>query len=133
MMPLSAASWIIQIHLMLALIALILGAFQLAQEKGGTQHRLIGRIWISMMGIVAISSFFIHELRLFGPFSPIHLLSAFTLLSLYLGLSAARKGNIQRHKIMMALLYGLGLVLTGLFTFMPGRLMYQIFLQPRFG
>jgi uncharacterized membrane protein len=31
------------------------------------------------MAVVAASSFWIHQMRLVGPFSPIHLLSIFTL------------------------------------------------------
>ena len=37
------------------------------------------------MAVVAVSSFWIHQIRLVGPWSPIHLLSIFTLVMLPLG------------------------------------------------
>ena len=40
------------------------------------------------MAAVAISSFWIHEIRLVGPFSPIHLLSIFTPVMLVLAVVA---------------------------------------------
>ena len=42
------------------------------------------------MVIVAFSGFFIHVLKLVGPFSPIHLLSVLTLTSLWYAIRAAR-------------------------------------------
>ena len=79
-----------------------------------------------MMAVVAISSLFIFELRLWGPFSPIHLLSLFTLVTFYLAVQAARHNNINRHQRMMRALYIFALLLTGAFTFFPGRLLHQL-------
>ena len=73
--PVLNASVVIQLHLPAALLALGLGAVQLAAAKGTASHRRLGYLWASVMAVVAISSFFIFELRLWGPFSPIHLLS----------------------------------------------------------
>ena len=39
----------------------------------------------------------------------------------------ARVGNIKAHQLNMQLLYGLALILTGLFTLLPNRVMGQIF------
>jgi uncharacterized membrane protein len=57
--------------------AFALGIVQFAAPKGTLPHRTIGWIWVLLMFAVAISSFWIHEIRLVGPFSPIHLLSIF--------------------------------------------------------
>jgi len=38
-------------------------------------HRLLGKIWMVLMVITSLSSFFIHQIDLFYGFSPIHLLS----------------------------------------------------------
>ena len=73
------------------------------------------------MAIVAFSGFFIHVLKLVGPFSPIHLLSALTLASLWYAIRAARRGDIKWHRQTMV-----ALILTGFFTFWPGRVMYQV-------
>lgn len=56
--PVTAASPVIQLHLLGALIALGLGAVQLALAKGTAPHRLLGYIWVGMMTVVALSSFF---------------------------------------------------------------------------
>ena len=95
-------------------------------KKGSTIHKLLGRIWVILMLIVTVSSFFIHKINLWGAYSPIHLLSLWTIFSLGLAIYFVRVGNIKRHKQVMIALYGFALILTGLFTLMPGRVMYQI-------
>ena len=117
----------IPLHAIMAMIAIILGGIQLFMQKGGVIHKLLGRIWVSLMLIVAISSIFIHEIKLWGAYSPIHLLSLWTIFSLGLGIYFVRVGNIKRHKQVMIALYFFALILTGFFTLMPGRVMYQIF------
>ena len=114
-------------HAITALLAVIIGAIQLASGKGTMQHRVLGYLWVSMMMYVSISSFFISEIQLWGTYSPIHLLSAWTVLTLCTGVYFARVGNIKAHQLNMQLLYGLALILTGLFTLLPNRVMGQIF------
>ena len=77
--PLHDGGLLISTHAYAALTALVLGAFQLALPKGTPLHRNIGRLWVGLIGIVAISSFFINDIRQFGAFSLIHLLSLITL------------------------------------------------------
>lgn len=122
-----AASPLIQLHAVLAAGAIILGAIQFALPKGTGTHRVLGRIWVALMAVVALSSFFIHELRIFGPFSAIHLLSILVLISLWQAIRLARQGDIARHKKTMIRLYVLALLITGAFTFLPGRLMHRVF------
>ena len=116
----------IPLHAIIAMIAIILGSIQLSTKKGGAIHKLLGRIWVGLMLIVAISSLFIHEIKLWGAYSPIHLLSLWTIFSLGLGIYFVRVGNIKRHKQVMIGLYFFALILTGFFTLMPGRVMHQI-------
>jgi len=78
------------------------------------------------MLIVSVSSFFIHEIKLWNIYSPIHLLSAWMIFSLGLAIYYVCISNIKRHKYVMIMIYGFALVLTGFFTFMPGRFMHQI-------
>ena len=106
--------------------AIILGGVQFYMKKGGILHKLIGRTWIGLMVVVSVSSFFIHKIELWGAYSPIHLLSVWTIFSLGLAIYYVRVGNIKRHKQVMIALYGFALLLTGLFTLMPGRVMHQI-------
>ena len=116
----------IPLHAIAAMIAIILGGIQLYMKKGGTIHKFLGRAWVGLMLIVSVSSFFIHEIKLWGAYSPIHLLSIWTIFSLGLAIYFVRLGNIKRHKQVMLALYGFALILTGFFTFMPGRVMHQI-------
>ena len=113
-------------HAILAMTAIILGRIQLSMKKGGTIHKLLGRIWVGLMLIVATTSFFIHEIKLWGAYSPIHLLSLWTIFILGVGIYYVRVGNIKRHKQVMIALYFFALILTGFFTLMPGRVMHQI-------
>ena len=113
-------------HTITALVAVIIGGIQLASAKGTGQHQLLGYLWVSMMMYVSISSFFISEVRLWGTYSPIHLLSAWTVVTLCSGVYFALVGNIKAHQWNMVLLYILALILTGLFTLLPSRVMGQI-------
>jgi uncharacterized membrane protein len=113
-------------HVITALVAVIIGGIQLISTKGTRQHQVLGYLWVSMMMYVSISSFFISEIQLWGTFSPIHLLSAWTVITLCTGIYFARTGNIKAHQLNMQLLYGLALILTGLFTLLPNRVMGQM-------
>lgn len=128
--PLLSASPVIQIHAFAAMLAFGLGGLVLFRRKGDRAHRNAGRIWVGLMVLVAVSSLFIWELRLFGLFSPIHLLSLGTLVSLWQGVRLARKHRITAHRRVMQATYLLALVLTGWFTFMPGRIMNQVVFGP---
>ena len=113
-------------HAITALVAVIIGAIQLISAKGTRQHQVLGYLWVSMMMYVSISSFFISEIQLWGAFSPIQLLSVWTVITLCTGIYFARTGNIKAHQLNMQLLYGLALILTGLFTLLPNRVMGQM-------
>jgi len=124
--PLLQSHWIIIFHAVTALVAILLGAIQFSMKKGTTTHRLLGRVWVSLMVLVAVSSFGIHEFRMLGPFSLIHLLSLLVLHALWEGISRIRKGDISGHKKSMTQLYALALILTGAFTLLPGRVFYRV-------
>ncbi|MEZ5774972.1 MAG: DUF2306 domain-containing protein [Hyphomicrobiaceae bacterium] len=124
--PLLDADLVIRVHTFAAMAAFGLGLVQIVAPKGTLPHRTLGWIWVALMAAVAGASFFIHELRLWGPWSPIHLLSIFVLVSLWLGVTRARRHNVDGHrKAMLGVFIG-GLVIAGFFTFMPGRIMHQV-------
>jgi uncharacterized membrane protein len=77
-----------------------------------------------------VSSFFIHTIRMWGPWSPIHLLSLFTLIMLPLGVWHARRHQVARHRRAMAGLFAGALVIAGVFTFLPGRIMHEVIFGP---
>lgn len=124
--PLLAEGPVVAGHAGAALAALALGTAQMLAPKGTRFHRVVGRLWVFLMAAVALSSFAIFELRLIGPFSPIHALSAFTLGSLAYAVRAARQGRIEAHRKAMTSLFYLALVLTGAFTLVPGRAMHAV-------
>jgi len=124
--PLLAAPAVIQIHAFAALGAFALGALQLAAPKGTIPHRTIGWIWAGLMLAVVVSSFFIHTIRLWGPFSPIHLLSILTLALLPLAVWRARQHDVRKHRRAMLGLFVGALVIAGVFTFLPGRIMRAV-------
>lgn len=124
--PLFAAPLVVQVHAYCALTALLLGAVQLSRRKGTTQHRVLGYVWVTLMVVIAVSSFGIHEINHWRGFSAIHLLSVLTLVTVPLALLAARRGDIASHKRNMLILFWSALVLAGLFTLMPGRILYRV-------
>ena len=124
--PLLNASPVIQVHAVCAFAALLLGAVQLFRKKGDPLHRALGHTWVGLMALVALSSFFIWTIRVVWLFSPIHLLSIFTLVMLWRGVSAARRGDVSRHMRTMQVTYVAALIVTGLLTFLPGRIMYHV-------
>lgn len=126
LLPLMNAPPAIQLHTYAALAAFVLGVAQLGRVKGTAAHRVLGYLWVGLMLVVALSSFWIHELRLWGPWSPIHLLAVFTLAMLPLGVYYARGHNVRGHKLTMLGLFGGALIIAGIFTFAPGRIMYQV-------
>jgi uncharacterized membrane protein len=95
--PLLDATPVVKAHAFAAISAFALGLVQLAAPKGTLLHRTIGWIWVALMATIAISSFWIHGIRLVGPFSPIHL-------SIFIG----------------------ALLVAGAFTFLPGRIMHAV-------
>jgi uncharacterized membrane protein len=106
--------------------AFVLGAVQLAAPKGTLPHRTLGWVWVVLLLVISVSSFWIHSIRLWGPWSPIHLLSVFTPIALVIGVVAARGHHVRTHKITMLSIYAGALLLAGLFTLVPGRIMHSV-------
>ena len=117
--PLLAAPPIIRFHAAFAFAAVGLGAVQLLAPKGTLPHRTIGWAWALLMILVAGTSLFIHTIRTWGPWSPIHLLSLFTLGVVPLAVLRPRQHNVRAHRVAMIWIFTLALVATGLFTLAP--------------
>ena len=128
--PLLDAAPAIPLHAFAAMAAFALGIVQFAAPKGTLPHRTIGWIWVLLMVAVAISSFWIHTIRLVGPFSPIHLLSIFTLAMLPLAVWRARHHEVVGHRRIMIFIFAGALVVAGLFTLLPGRIMHAVVFGP---
>lgn len=98
-------------------------------KKGGLLHKKLGAIYMILIMFSALTSLMLKAHvgpTLVGHFGWIHLLSFLTIWTIPSSLIAIKKGNINRHKRGMKLLYWMGLILAGLFTLMPGRYLHQI-------
>lgn len=118
------------IHFVAVFLAVLIGAVVLWQKKGTRRHRLFGRVWVALMAVGATSSFWIAEINQDG-LSPIHLLSAWTIISLLGGLVSIRfrrrlPNAIRWHKFFMQSLYASGILIAGAFTLLPHRLLGRL-------
>ena len=121
-----SANTAIQLHAFAAMSAFALGIVQFSAPKGTLPHRTIGWIWVVLMLTVSISAFWIHTIRLWGPWSPIHLLAIFTLVMLPIAVLHARRHSVDRHRWTMVGIFVGALVIAGVFTLFPGRIMYAV-------
>lgn len=120
-----AAAPAIKLHLAGVAAAIGIGVVLMTGRKGRLMHRVLGWAWVLAMGTVAVSSLFIRIVN-HGQLSYIHLLTGWTLVALPMGVAFARTHRVKMHARMMTGLFVGGLVVAGLFTFAPGRLMWQI-------
>ncbi|RRI03565.1 DUF2306 domain-containing protein [Mesorhizobium tamadayense] len=124
--PLLSASPPIPWHAFAASAALAVGGAQLALPKGTPRHRVPGYVWAGLMLVIAISSFWIQQIRLVGPFSPIHLLSILVLVTVPLAVWHAHNHLVGKHRRVMVALYVFALVGAGVLTLLPGRIMHAV-------
>jgi uncharacterized membrane protein len=113
----------ILIHLAAALLALVLGGAIFLRGKGNSAHRLLGRTWVALMLVTALSTWWI---RGNGSFSWIHGLSVLTLVLLGVGVYYAMQSRIAAHQRTMKGLYAGALVVAGAFALLPQRLLGQM-------
>lgn len=120
------ASLVICVHLFAALTALAIGTVLMLRVKGTTLHKILGWTWVIAMGTTAVSSLFIKVINP-GHFSFIHLLSGWTIVGLPGAVYAIKRGKVATHRRAMTGMFVGGLLLAGLFTFLPGRLLWTVF------
>ena len=128
--PLIESGWLITLHASTALMSLVLGVLMFARPKGTLAHRTLVYVWIAAMATVVLSSLFINQIRLWGPFSPIHLLTVVTAVGLFLGWRAARMRRVKNHRLSMIMLWFGALGLNIWFTLLPGRVMHDVVFGP---
>jgi len=129
--PVLHAPLAIQIHLATVLPAFAIGTWQIFfSTKGAPYHRALGYLYLGLMSVTAITALFIHAVMPSGPFwgfSPIHLLVPLTLFSVFGAVYGARTHNIPMHRRSMISLYVGGILIAGGLTFLPGRVMHNVF------
>ena len=124
--PLFLAPFAIQLHAFIALALIPLTLLIFAIRRGSPLHKVLGWTWVSGMCGVAISSFWVHEIRLAGPFSPIHLLSVVAVTTIIWAIIAIRRRNVAQHRRAMLWLVWGALTGAGVFTLLPGRIMHDV-------
>jgi uncharacterized membrane protein len=122
--PPAAREVAVIIHLATVLPSLPLGLYLFLARKGGARHRLMGRIWMSLMAVTAIAALFIRHLNE-GQFSFIHIASVVTLVGIPLAINAARSGRIAAHRAHLLAMFIGALLVSGVLSFLPGRIMWQ--------
>ena len=127
-MNLSSPSPAVIVHLFLALGALVLGPLALSARKGSRLHRASGYMWVTLMLGAALSSLFIRDFRLPNVmgYTPIHILTAVTLVGIVAALVFVARGNIAAHKHTMWRVYLVGCVGAGVFALLPSRVLGQL-------
>jgi uncharacterized membrane protein len=121
---LMAAPPSVQIHVAGAVFALVIGAVIILLPKGTGFHRLLGWSWVGSMIIVAVTSI-VMVADLHTGINPLHVFTALTAISLWAALTGIRRGDVRRHAGSMIGLYVGGLIIAGIFAFIPGRMMWQ--------
>jgi uncharacterized membrane protein len=119
-------SWVVKLHVYAALTALGIGTAILLQRKGSGLHKTLGWAWVLAMGTTAISSLFIMDVNR-GFFSFIHLLSGWTIIALPMAIFAIRNRKVDAHRRAMTGMFVGGLLVAGLLSFIPGRVMFEMF------
>ncbi|MGQ0531851.1 MAG: DUF2306 domain-containing protein [Caulobacteraceae bacterium] len=122
----AGVSWVVKLHVYAALTALAIGTVILLRPKGRGLHKTLGWGWVFAMATTAVSSLFIRDLN-GGFFSFIHLLSGWTIIALPMAIFAIRSRKVETHRRSMTGMFVGGLVVAGLLSFIPGRVMFEMF------
>ncbi|WP_162143769.1 DUF2306 domain-containing protein [Hellea balneolensis] len=120
------ASFAIQIHAAAAFVALGLGIAMWLRPKGTRGHKLVGRGFVVVMLLTAISALFIREINN-GSFSWIHIFVPITFLGAWQAITRIRRKNVKGHISAVRGMFFGALIIPGIFSFMPGRTLWMVF------
>ncbi|MFT7592870.1 MAG: putative membrane protein [Paracoccaceae bacterium] len=95
---LAEAGPVIQIHAAAAILAVVIGPLAFLRHRRDRVHKILGHTWVTAMMITAVSALFIFEIRLWGPFSPIYLLSFLVFWNLWRAITKIRQGDVAGHR-----------------------------------
>ena len=110
------------LHLGTVILAMVLTPVMLLRQRGDRWHRWLGRIWVAALFLTALASMNLRQIN-HGQFSVIHILSLWTMFQAPMAMIHARSGRIDKHRSSVRGLVIGGLVIAGLFTFTPDRLL----------
>jgi len=124
--PILDAPFLVQLHLIAAVPAVLVGPFVLFRKRRDRIHKTLGYVWVMAMACLAFFALFIRsEFAFMGFFGPLHGFSLLTLWSLWRGITLARQGNYAGHAAAFQGLWYGGIGGAGLMNFLPGRTMNQ--------
>jgi uncharacterized membrane protein len=92
-------------------------------KKGGMLHKVPGRMRVALILFIPFSSFFIHELRLWGIMARFVCLACWPFFALA-WTPILRGAEIFNDTNWLCPLCGVVLVIAGFFTLLPGRAMH---------
>ncbi|MCF6443769.1 DUF2306 domain-containing protein [Nereida sp. MMG025] len=125
--PFLDASLALQLHMIAAVPAVIVGPFVLFRRRVDMWHKRLGYVWLTAMVVLAIAGLFIpSEFAMVGMFGPLHAFSVITLYSVAAGLRYAIIGNIAAHGATLRGLWIGGIGAAGLMQFLPGRTIHMM-------
>ena len=112
---------VIVFHVATVIPCVPLGLYLLLAPKGTAMHKQLGKFWVALMVVTALSTLFIHDgMRL----SWIHIFVPITLRAAYLIVAKARRGDIKGHRNEIVSLFLTALMIPGIFAFaIEGRMM----------
>ena len=132
--PLLAASLAVRLHVVTVVPAFVLGTWLLfLSRKGTARHRLIGKIYLGLMGVTALAALCIRSFSdvsvAVGPLrlGLIHLFVPLTVHGIYGAFATIRDGDVRGHRAAMRGLYFGAMIVAGLLAFAPGRIMFRMF------
>lgn len=116
---------VVIVHTLCAFVALFIGIAMFLRKKGTASHKLLGKIFVGFMAVTAFSAIFITGLN--GKYwSFIHIFVPVSFYAIWELFHYVRKGDIKKHeKAVKGLFFG-ALLIPGLLSFLPGRLMWHV-------
>ncbi len=114
---------LIWVHVATVLPAVPLGMWLFLHPKGTPAHRWLGRVWMALMVATAATTFGVRTIN-DGRLSFIHLFSAYVLIATPLAWRAAARRQLRVHSRIVQGVFAGGLIVAGLATFVPGRIMW---------
>ena len=118
------------LHLIAVLPCIPLGVYLIYfSKKGASRHRLLGKVYMSLMFFQASISLFMQARvgpQFLGHFGYIHLLSLVTLFTVPYSLVKVRAHKLDAHRNSMIILFWSGLFIAGAFTLVPGRYLHEV-------
>lgn len=124
--PILHASLAVQIHVVVAFTALVIGIAMWRRKKGTPSHKILGRTFVGFMLLTAISAIFIRQINN-GQFSFIHLFVPLTFIGTFQAIYWIRKRNIKKHVSAVRGMFFGALLIPGFLSFLPGRTLWHVF------